>query len=132
MRITDYSLYTHAVCKIALQKKITHLFPPQGNFDVVTQILPMFPIALKLSDTDLTLPRMCTHLPLHAAMDLVYTAGRQLNPSYCHLDASFTSLPSHSIFLNKHTERLSSKPSTPTPPFPRSASESLNIFKENK
>lgn len=122
MRNVYYILYTYTVCKIALSKEITHLFPPQGNLDVVTQILPKFPKALNgvVRHWPHTTPESCTHLPSHTAIALVYRAGRQLNPSYCHLDAYFTGLPSHTVFfLNKHAERLSSKPSTPTPPFPR-------------
>lgn len=48
--------------------------------------------------------RVRTHLPSHAAAVLVYTAGRQLNPRYCHFDACFCSLPLHIIFFLMNTQ----------------------------
>lgn len=89
---------------------------------------------MELSETNLTPPPRVAgaHTPAftHSYSPCLFSreaVKSQLLPSWCvFYQSSFT----HSIFFNKHTERLSSKPSTPTPPFPRS--ESLNIFKENK
>lgn len=76
-----------------------------------------------------------SHNPRQTRADLnthvipVYTAGSHLNPEhlYCHVDVvCFLTSTSHThpIFLantRTHTQSrsLSSKPSTPTPPFPR-------------
>ena len=55
---------------------------------------------------------------------------------YCHFDACFYSLSLNKFFFpfffNEHTDRLSSKPSTPTPPCPRwnvlNISKKINDF----